>query len=279
MAAIRGFCDLAALAKKAGQPSQMATYAGISQKAQTAFSTVFLDQNSAIAGSVEGLAMNQYQDAAVVEAFTWNIIPDSEYMGTTAQATLSLLQQLRVASGGFKRNDLGQSSYDDNEWILIDLRMSDAFLRVGQQADSMGLVQTVMDKAAVNFNLLPELYNAVPADGAIGVYTGSIPMVGYGAGAFVLTMFDRSGLIEPNDCGDGAGNKPSPNAYTCPGGSMYNGDGGSASSPDGGTVNIPYVNACLCQIHPRALRAEHPPWLAILFLVGVALRRWRRRSA
>jgi hypothetical protein len=273
LAAIRGFCDLAAVAQKSGHSADVATYAGIAKKARDGFFALFLDKNSAIGGSVEGLAQNQYFDAAVVEAFNWNIIKDSDYQGTIAKATLDLINRLRVDSGGYKRNNDGLSSYDNNEWILIDLRMADALWRAGQTQDSQNTLQTVIQKAAANYYLLPELYNAVPADGAVGKYAGSIPMVGYGAGAYALTVLDRSGLIEPNHCGDNQGNKSSGRAYKCAtDGVMPDGGSGESSRPPT-AAELPYENACLCQLQPGRSRPGAAVYLALL---AVALLLGRR---
>src|SRR5207253_2648038 len=86
--------------------------------------------------------------------------------------------RLHDGAGGFKRNDDGQSSYDNNEWSMVDYRAADALRRAGRSADADALVNGIVDKASANFYLLPELYNAVQADGQIGKYTGAIPMVG-----------------------------------------------------------------------------------------------------
>ena len=203
MAAARGFCDLAALAKKMGNAADASHYAALSATVKTAFLASFVDSQGALGGTIEGIANNQYYDGSVAEAFTWNILPS--FSGATANATLGVLGQLKVASGGFKRNNDGLSSYDDNEWILVDLLISNALRRNGRTAEADSYVSLVSDQAAANFFLLPELYNAVASDGPIGIYTGSIPMVGYGGGAFLITTLDRAGLIEPNDCGDGMG--------------------------------------------------------------------------
>ena len=172
LATIRGFCDFAQLATKAGKGSDATTYRGLASKARDGFLQSFVDREGAIAGSVEELAQNQYLDGAVVEAFTWNVLKDSEYVGRTGKATLDVLGRLRVESGGFKRNDDGKSSYDNNEWIMIDLRMADALWRAGRESESAGLTQMIIDKASANYYLLPELYNAVRADGAVGKYIG-----------------------------------------------------------------------------------------------------------
>ena len=276
---IRGFCDMAQLAVKAGQAGDATNYRALSKKAHDGFLAAFLDPQGAIAGSLEGLSMNQYHDGAAVETFTFNIFKDSELSGQTARATLSLINQLRVESGGFKRNDDGKSSYDNNEWILIDMRMSDALWRAGREPDSIGVLQPVIDKASANFFLLPELYNAVRADGAVGKYAGSIPMVGYGGGAYVLTLLDRSGLVEPNDCGDGNGNKTSGRAYKCGVDNPPVPDGGTSGGSLTGS-ELPYANACLCSVGRRGESAGTPLIVGafVLTVLGLSTRRRVRRS-
>jgi hypothetical protein len=268
LAAARGFCDMGALAARAGNMADQATYSGLSANARNGFLGSFVDSNGALGGSLEGLQSGTYTDAAVVEVFNWGLLTD--YAGATATATLDLLGHLRVDSGGYKRNDDNQSSYDNNEWILIDLRMADALRRAGQADVADGVLAQVVQKAAANFYLLPELFNAVPADGAIGKYTGSIPMVGYGGGAWVLTMLDRAGLFEPGDCG---------NSVLTDGGVLALDDGGAegAGGP-GANSGPPYVPACPCALGAAPLPTGTAllvalPWLAAL--VRLARRRPR----
>ncbi len=221
LAAIRGFCDMGAIAKKASADS--AKYQAISAKMRTAFFTSFADAHGALGGSVEGLATSTYYDGAVAEAFNWSILSDAK--GATATATLDLFSKLRVVSGGFKRNNESKSVYDDNEWIWVDLRIANALRRAGRGTEADAIVAQITERAAANFFLVPELYNAVPASGVIGKYTGAVPMVGYGAGAYVMTMLDRAGIAEPNDCGDG--NSATLPKLLCPGGPVAPGaDGG-----------------------------------------------------
>jgi hypothetical protein len=286
MAAARGFCDLAAMAKRMNNEADASKYATLAAKVKSGFLSSFVDQNGALGSSLEGIAANQYYDGAVAAAFTWNIL--SDFTEKTANATLDVLGQLKVASGGFKRNNDGLSSYDNNEWILVDLLISDALRRNGRGAEADSYIQLVVDQAAANYYLLPELYNAVPQDGAIGKYTGSIPMVGYGGGAYIMTMLDRAGIIEPNDCGDGNGiTLPS---VLCGGGSgsgasSGSGAGGSTSGPTGGSPTgaggngldsgPPYgTGACLCRAG-----ATHENGALALGLVGglASVLAWRRR--
>lgn len=283
LAAARGLCDVAALAKKAGKPADVSHYATLSGKINGAFQAAFLDPQMALAGSIEGLSQQKYYDGSVAEAFDWNLLAD--FGGPIATATLSLFNHLRVASGGFKRNNDGLSSYDNNEWILVDLRISNALRRAGKTSDADGYLGQIVKNAAVNFFLLPELYNDTPTDGQIGKYFGSIPMVGYGAGAYLITILDRAGQWEPNDCGDG--NSRNGASFSCNGqsgggggGTGGGGAGGSGgggaggSNSDGGPgSDIPYRAACLCDIGGRARPSRGTitllalPWL----FVGVRL--------
>ena len=133
---------------------------------------------------------------------------------------------------------------------------------------------------------MPELYNAVQADGQIGKYTGSIPMVGYGGGAYLMTMIDRAGVIEPNDCGDGKGmTLPQ---FTCMGGTGPVPDGGTSGDNDGGTgngngpggKNIPYVPACYCNLTGGCAPFVGGGTIAFLFLPGLFVAwRLRRRAS
>jgi len=276
----RGFCDLAALAGKQSNASDQTKYQMLSQKIRAAFTGAFADQQGALGGALETLSAPNYgdADAAVAEAFTLNVLPD--FMGPLAKQTLMLLNNLRVPSGGFRRNNAGQSDYDNNEWILVDLRISDSLRRAGRGAEADGYLQALIAKAAANFYLLPELYNAVAANGQIGVYTGSIPMVGYGGGAYVMTLLDRAGLVEKNDCGDGMGAQLA--SFTCSGGMGPMPDGGGGGGPGGGgpgggkpAPNVPYTPACYCDLG----RTCGPLGTtgALLLLVAAALIVWRLR--
>src|SRR5204863_4251323 len=114
---------------------------------------------------------------------------------------LDAMSFLQTPAGGYKRLEGSQDQYDTDEWILIDLRASSAFRRADNAAKADQLLAWVTGQASVNNGLLPELYNTRTSSGAIGAYSGSIPMVGYGAGAYQMTLLDRAGVIENSDCG------------------------------------------------------------------------------
>jgi GH15 family glucan-1,4-alpha-glucosidase len=236
--AARGLCDMAALARRTGHLDDRDRYKMYAEHAAAALKQNFVDQRGVLAGSLERLASGaNYHDGAVVEAFTWSLIPTTDPVAT---ATLSDMSYLQTPVGGYKRVEGSSDPYDTNEWILIDLRAADVFRRANQQNRADALLGFVTENAHVNYDLIPELYNANPAAGPLGSYDphSSIPMVGYGAGAYVLTLLDRVGQMEHTDCGS-----EDPTMYPDAGAFP---DGGFGT--DGGNGLDAYTgSACLCR--------------------------------
>jgi hypothetical protein len=60
---------------------------------------------------------------------------------------------------------------------------------------SDALFERIVDKSAADHNIVPEMYVSVPCKlfpGAIGDPTGALPMVGYGAGGYILESLQRT---------------------------------------------------------------------------------------
>ncbi|MSP61871.1 MAG: glycoside hydrolase family 15 protein [Myxococcales bacterium] len=125
-------------------------------------------------------------DAAVVEAFNYGVIDPT---GPVAVATLDAFRKhlfLEKTGHGYKRNQNG-GSYDEREWVVIDLRIATALRRAGRAEEADALWGWVRDQGLANHLLLAELYDQTTGD-----YAGEVPMVGFGAGAFVVTAWDRA---------------------------------------------------------------------------------------
>lgn len=260
-ATARGLCDMATLARRAGKTDDIARYKQYAQKAADALKTNFIDSQQVLAGSLERLASGaNYRDGATIEVVNWSLIAP---MDAIATATLGAMSYLQTPAGGYKRVEGSQDPYDTNEWILLDLRASAAFRRQGDSAKADNLLGWVTSQASVNFNLLPELYNTSASAGQIGAYTGSIPMVGYGAGAYTLTMLDRVGLVEHTDCGDHDLMDYPDAGITLPTG----GDAGTGGNGYSGRTGI----ACACQGGGSAGDG------AVLLLAGLLVVRRRRK--
>jgi MYXO-CTERM domain-containing protein len=252
--AARGLCDMATLARRAGRTDDIERYRTYAKKAVDAIKTHFIDSNRVLAGSLERLATgSNYRDGATVETVTWNLLAADN---PVSKATLNAMSFLQTPAGGYKRVEGSNDQYDTDEWILIDLRASDAFRRAGDIAKADQLLDWVTAQASVNYDLLPELYNTRTSSGAIGAYSGSIPMVGYGAGAYQLTLLDRAGLIEPSDCGQ----------------FEAGGDGQPGGGDDEGSGFGRTGIACAC-----AGGSATPEGGLLVFVVGALLLRRRRR--
>ncbi len=260
--AARGLCDMATLARRAGKMDDVARYRMYAEKVTMAMRQNFVDSNRVLAGSLERLATgNNYRDGATIEAFTWSLIPPEDAIAT---ATLGAMSYLQTPAGGYKRLEGSNDQYDTDEWILIDLRASSAFRRAGNAPKADQLLSWVTAQASANYDLLPELYNTRSSSGQIGAYSGSIPMVGYGAGAYQMTMLDRVQLYEHSDCGEKDLNEY-PDA-----GPVLPGDGGTGGGGAGfgGRTGL----ACACQGGPGSGGTA-----VLVALVGLVVLR-RRRS-
>ena len=194
LAAARGLCDLAALSEDKEVSVRLAKR---SRSIAEAVRSQMVTSTLVLAGSLEGITSGHLHDGAVVEAFNWDLFPKEDPI---TSATLASLETLRTPVGGYHRNDDALSDYDSSEWAMIDLRASAALRRSGETIAADALTNWVTASAIANHHLIPELYNRFDKNGPLGGYAGAMPMVGFGAGAYVLGLFAGSSG-EPHDCG------------------------------------------------------------------------------
>jgi MYXO-CTERM domain-containing protein len=133
------------------------------------------------------------------------------------------------ASGrGFMRSDAGDA-YSSNEWVFIDLRAARALELQGNASYSQSLFAWNVDQASDNFGEFSELHDPTTAD-----YAGQSPMVGFGAGAYLLSLYDRGKPASPT-CGAFASEPANP-SDAGPGGAEAGADGGGSAQDGGGGV-------------------------------------------
>ncbi len=232
-AAARGLCAAAHLATKLGDTADASKYLAAGQRARDAILGLRAADGT-IAQATESLgAGTAWLDAAAIEAVSFGLVDPKKH---TAKATLASIQSgLVPPSGrGFMRNQ-GGGVYDSAEWIFVDMRVGRALEASGQAQPSADLFSWNVAQASDNFGILSELHDRVTAD-----YTGAAPMVGFGAGAYVLSLLDRGAPIVPScDAFAAEPDEPSdagPDAMTPDAGSMQdasNSDAGSAPSSGG----------------------------------------------
>ena len=139
-------------------------------------------------------------DGALLAIINLGVVQDRALL----VSTVDRMALLRVASGGFKRvrstytdPKIYEYWYERQEFVFVDFQLAEVYRRLGRAAEADALLSRLVAKAATDHDVVPEMLVAedcVLFHGAIGDPTGAIPMVGYGAGAFVLHVLQRETL-------------------------------------------------------------------------------------
>lgn len=192
--AANGLARMSKLAMLAGDPAKASEWADASSRLRDSIAKNLTMSDGSIAASWEQLnngGVDWCADGSVVEAFNFGLFDPT---GPTATSTLGFLdRELRAwptRSPGFLRCVDGRhysngNWYDMQEWVMIDLRTASAYAKAGRADDAKLLIDWVTVNAAANGNLIPELLDANTSS-----YQGAVPMVGFGAGAYVLACED-----------------------------------------------------------------------------------------
>jgi hypothetical protein len=185
--AVGGLRAAARIAARLGDTRRV-TYDAAADTIAGAIATLLVDGDGAIAQSLEEREAGiGYLDVAAAEVYNLGVLPAE---GVGFQQTRTLFSRwLTVPDGdGYKRND-DNSSYDNQEWIFADLRWSGALRRGCYTAEADALHDRVTEMAGLNRDVIPEMYSNVGAD-----YAGPAPMLGFGAGLYVLASWEREEL-------------------------------------------------------------------------------------
>ncbi len=292
--AANGLCSASRLASSAGDTASQASYLAAGQKARDALLPNLRTSAGALVQSTEALASGTGMlDAAVMEALDFGLVDATLH---TASATMSAIEAgLVPASGrGFMRSNAGDS-YSSNEWVFIDLRAERALELQGNAGYQTSLFAWNVDQASDNYDELSELHDPTTAN-----YAGQSPMVGFGAGAYLLALYARGTPVTPTcdaftdepglstDAGvdgaapgdggtmgtDGGGTPGTDGGATSDSGSPSGTDG--RATDDGGTTPSKGSSSsgCGCRVAPTS-DASVLAVLAPLLLLGPRRRRAR----
>jgi uncharacterized protein (TIGR03382 family) len=88
------------------------------------------------------------------------------------------------------------SDYDSAEWVITDLRGAVATREAGDDDRSDAIVDWVTRQSIANDAMVAETYEETT-----GEYKFNAPMLGFGAGAYTLALFHRSGRGISPACG------------------------------------------------------------------------------
>ena len=75
--------------------------------------------------------------------------------------------------------------------MFVDISLAEVYRRLGRNAEAAAILKRIVDKAAADHNIIPEMYVAESCTlfpGALGDPTGARPMVGYGAESISSTF-------------------------------------------------------------------------------------------
>ncbi len=215
--AVRGLREAADLADAIGDTDRADWYRSTADGVAEAMCTWLRDEDGALAGNLEELQQGWgYDDLAAVDAFNNGSI---DAAGTVAAASFARWDEhLAVPSGhGYRRNDDGDA-YDEQEWIMVDLRMSEALRRGCRAEEGQAIEDWITEQALENNLIIPELL-----DPETGDYNGPAPMMGFGAGMYVLALHNRDDAQD--DCDAGI-------AYDCEGAPIDTGLPDDTDPPD-----------------------------------------------
>ncbi|MGE5111990.1 MAG: glycoside hydrolase family 15 protein [Acidobacteriaceae bacterium] len=139
-------------------------------------------------------------DGALLAVINLGVVTDPAIV----RSTVERMELLKVVSGGYRRvrstytdPSIYEYWYERQEFLFVDFMLAQVYRNLGQQDEANAILKRIVDKASADHNFIPEMYVAVDCKlfhGAVGDPTGAIPMVGYGAGVYVLDVLQRTGM-------------------------------------------------------------------------------------
>lgn len=197
--AIVGLKEFADLAGRMGDEGAKKNALEHVAELQKGFDAAFI-RNGKLHGTLEEGVKNDI-DGALLAIIHFGVVKDPAII----RSTLERMELLKVASGGYRRvrstytdQKIFEYWYERQEFLFVDFSLAEVDRQVGQTGEADAIVKRIVDKAAADNDIIPEMYVAVPCElfpGAIGDPTGARPMVGYGAGEYILDVLDRGAVL------------------------------------------------------------------------------------
>lgn len=193
--AIVGLKDFAEVAGRAGDIETRKEILKQVALLEKGFDAAFI-RNGTMHGTWEEGIKNDI-DGALLPLINFGLVADPKVISSTVDR----MELLKVASGGYRRvrgtytdPAIYEFWYEQEEFLFVDLSLAELYRRMGRLAEADAMLRRIVEKAAADHNIIPEMYVAVDCKlfhGAIGDPTGALPMVGYGAGAYILHLIER----------------------------------------------------------------------------------------
>ena len=196
-AAIVGLRNFAAIARRAGDEHTRADILNHIVLLEKGFTAAFI-RGGKLHGTLEEGVKNDI-DGALLAVINFGIVTDP----AVVRDTVDRMELLKVASGGYRRvrciltdPSIFEYWYEREEFLFVDFSLAEVYRRLGRNAEAATILKRIVDKAAADHNFIPELYVAESCrlfPGELGDPTGAIPMVGYGAGVYILQVLQQEG--------------------------------------------------------------------------------------
>jgi hypothetical protein len=193
--AIVGLRSFAEVAHQAGDQTTRAEIMKQADLLEKGFKAAFI-RDGHLHGTLEPGEKNDI-DGALLVIINFGVVTDA----ATVRDTLERMGLLKVASGGYRRVRSNYTDpaiyeywYEREEFLFVDFNLAELYRKLGRSEEASAMLGRIEEKAAADHNIIPEMYVAVPCQlfpGKIGDPTGALPMVGYGAGEFILHLLER----------------------------------------------------------------------------------------
>jgi GH15 family glucan-1,4-alpha-glucosidase len=197
-AAIVGLKDFAEIARSVGDEPTHANLLQHIEQLEKGFNAAFI-RDGKLRGTLEEGVKNDI-DGALLAIINFGVVTDPAVVHDTVER----MELLKVASGGYRRvrstymdPAIFEYWYERQEFLFVDFSLAEVLQRIGRNAEAAAMLKRIIDKAAADHNIIPEMYVAVPCKlfpGEVGEPTGAIPMAGYGAGVYILHILEREKL-------------------------------------------------------------------------------------
>ncbi|MGA9673027.1 MAG: glycoside hydrolase family 15 protein [Terracidiphilus sp.] len=196
--AIVGLKHFAEVARLAGDDATVAEIQNHVTELERGFNAAFI-RDGKLHGTLEEGVKNDI-DGALLAIINFGVVTDPAIV----RDTLERMELLKVASGGYRRvrgtytdPAIFEYWYEQEEFLFIDFSLAEVYRRMGRNGEAAAILRRIVLKASADHNIIPEMYVAVPCrlfPGKVGDPTGALPMVGYGAGEYILHVLEREAL-------------------------------------------------------------------------------------
>ena len=195
--AIVGLRSFAEIARREGDQATRTDILNRVAQIEQGFRGAFI-RDGKLRGTLEEGVKNDI-DGALLAVINFGIVTDP----AVVRGTVDRMALLKVASGGYRRvrstytdPAIFEYWYERQEFVFVDISLAEVYRRLGRNDEADSILKRIVDKAAVDHNIMPEMYVAESCPlfpGELGDPTGARPMVGYGAGAYILDVLQQAG--------------------------------------------------------------------------------------